>query len=131
MTFSLSFRHLSSSVQYLLAIGVLLCLFAGPVSAQQPPSAAAADNQQVLQTFLAKDMQSQPVATATSDQNRRWVMFVLGAPLLILLLITGGLGIAMGIYGKQVYLAHMICAGLSISLALAHAVVGLIWFRPF
>ena len=58
-------------------------------------------------------------------------MFALGAPLLMLLLITAGLGIAMGLYGKQVYVAHMIFAGLSLTLAIVHAVVGLVWFRPF
>jgi hypothetical protein len=58
-------------------------------------------------------------------------MFGLGAPLLILLLITGSLGVAMGVYGKPVYLAHMVCAGLSVTLAIVHAIVGLVWFRPF
>jgi len=48
-----------------------------------------------------------------------------------LLLVTGGLGVAMGVYGKQVFVAHMICAGLSMTLAIAHAIVGIVWFYPF
>jgi hypothetical protein len=51
--------------------------------------------------------------------------------LITLVLITGALGIAMGLYGKQVFVAHMVFAGLSISLAIVHAIVGLVWFYPF
>jgi hypothetical protein len=66
-----------------------------------------------------------------ADKTKRLVMFVMGVPLLILLLATAALGVAMGIYGKQVYVPHMICAGLSLTLALGHAVVGIVWFYPF
>jgi hypothetical protein len=96
-----------------------------PAEKNQPEDSGA----KVLQSFeheapgAAQDKQG--------DQTRRWVMFGLGAPLLLLLLATGALGIAMGVYGKPVYLAHMICAGLSITLAIVHAIVGLVWFLPF
>ena len=60
------------------------------------------------------------------------IIFLLGTPLIIMILITGGLGIAMGVYGKQqLFAAHMICAGLTITLALVHAVVSVVWFFPF
>ena len=109
-----------------LAMALGLCLALPAVAADPAP---ANDGAQVLQSFE----KAAPAADApdAGDQTRRWVMFFLGAPLLILLLITGGLGIAMGVYGKQVYLAHMICAGLSITLAIVHAIVGIVWFRPF
>ena len=58
------------------------------------------------------------------------MMFALAVPLLILLLITAGLGISMGLYGKDLFLPHLIFAGLSITLAIAHAIVGIVWFRP-
>jgi hypothetical protein len=58
-------------------------------------------------------------------------MFLLGVPLLIFLLITGVLGIAMGVYGKQVFVPHMVFAGLTVTLAVVHAIVGLVWFYPF
>jgi hypothetical protein len=114
----------------LAAAGLALAFAMGaplPAAAADPPQAN--DGAQVLQSF-ERDKPSAEPADAT-DQTRRWVMFALGSPLLILLLITGGLGIAMGVYGKQVYLAHMICAGLSITLAIVHAIVGIVWFRPF
>ncbi|WP_213035209.1 hypothetical protein [Candidatus Nitrotoga fabula] len=64
-------------------------------------------------------------------QKKQMVMFFLGVPLLIMLLITGGLGIAMGIYGKQVFMLHMVSAGLTITLAFVHAILGIVWFYPF
>jgi hypothetical protein len=115
----------------LAALGVLLAFGLGaalPTCAAADP-AQPNDGAQVLQSFERTAQGSdQPDA---ADQTRRWVMFALGAPLLILLLITGSLGIAMGVYGKPVYLPHMICAGLSITLAIVHAIVGIVWFRPF
>ncbi len=108
-----------------LALAFALC--APLPAAADPPQPN--DGAQVLQSFE----RTAPIAGPpdAGDQTRRWVMFALGAPLLILLLVTGGLGVAMGVYGKPVYLAHMICAGLSITLALVHAIVGIVWFRPF
>ena len=113
-----------------LALGVLLAWAACaglPAAAADP--AQPNDGAQVLQSFE----HTAPGADApdAADQTRRWVMFFLGAPLLLLLLVTGGLGIAMGVYGKPVFLAHMIFAGFSVTLAIVHAIVGLVWFRPF
>jgi hypothetical protein len=107
----------------------LACGFCASFPAMAADPAQPNDGAQVLQSF--ERTAQAPDQTDAGDQTRRWVMFFLGAPLLILLLITGGLGIAMGVYGKPVYLAHMICAGLSITLAIVHAIVGIVWFRPF
>lgn len=92
------------------------------------------ENSQVIQAFTAKPAEQPEEASledSAQEHTKRVVMFAMGIPLLILLFATGGLGIAMGIYGKQVFVAHMICAGLTMTLALAHAVVGLVWFYPF
>jgi hypothetical protein len=86
------------------------------------------DNSQVIQAFTSQEKQD---AVSVELQTKHLVMFVMGVPLLALLLVTGGLGIAMGVYGKQVFVAHMVCAGLSMTLAIAHAVVGIVWFYPF
>ncbi|MGD8592173.1 MAG: hypothetical protein PVF82_05035 [Gammaproteobacteria bacterium] len=86
------------------------------------------DNSQVIQAFTA---QEKPDAVSIEQQTKQLIMFVMGVPLLVLLLVTGGLGIAMGVYGKQVFVAHMVCAGLSMTLAIAHAIVGIVWFYPF
>jgi hypothetical protein len=96
-----------------------------PALAGAPPENGA----RVLQSFEKSAPAAAPADAG--DVTRRWVMFGLGIPLLLLILATAGLGIAMGIYGKPVYLAHMICASLTVTLAVVHAIVGLVWFRPF
>ena len=100
------------------------------------PSARADDNEQkgdsakVMEAFEQQASQIK-IDRPSTIQKKHLTMFLLGVPLLILLLITGALGIAMGIYGKQVFVLHMISAGLTITLAFAHAIVGVIWFYPF
>ncbi len=97
------------------------------------PNAAALperDGQTVLQAFGAAD-QPNHATRDTADHTKRQVMFLLGAPLLLMLLVTAGLGIAVGVFGKPLFLLHMICAGLSVTLAVVHAIVGLVWFNPF
>lgn len=83
-----------------------------------------------MQAFVTKEAKDSDIV-AIEDQTKRLIMFLMGVPLLILLIATTALGVAMGVYGKQVFLPHMICAGLSVTLAMAHAVVGIVWFYPF
>ena len=83
-----------------------------------------------MHAFTSQEVKDSDVI-AIDEKKKRLIMFFLGVPLLILLFTTGALGIAMGVYGKQVFVAHMICAGLSMTLALGHAVVGIVWFYPF
>jgi len=91
---------------------------------------APSENAHVLRGFTENQDELSEIV-AVSDQRKRQVMFFMGVPLLLLLLATGALGIAMGVYGKPVFVAHMVCAGLSMTLALAHAVAGVVWFYPF
>lgn len=88
------------------------------------------NNSQVIKQFVEKDTVESDILVI-KDQQKRLIMFSLGVPLLVFILITGVLGVAMGVYGKQVFVAHMVFAGLSITLAIAHAVVGVVWFYPF
>ena len=80
---------------------------------------------------FATDKSAKSELVQIEDQTKRLVMFVMGVPLLILIFVTAALGVAMGVYGKQVFVPHMVCAGLSLTLALGHAVVGIVWFYPF
>ena len=66
-----------------------------------------------------------------SDKRKREIMFYMGIPLLVMLITTAALGIAVGVYGKKLFLAHMVIASLSLCLAVAHAIVGIVWFFPF
>ena len=110
-----------------LLLSVLLAL-----NAVLPAHAAEAgpgnEGAQVLQSFE----KSQPAAVVDETlRTRHKVMFLLGIPLLVLLLITGALGVATGLFGKPLFVLHMLFAGLSVTLAIVHAIVGLVWFYPF
>jgi len=84
----------------------------------------------VLQAF-ENDRSAKSELVAIEDETKRLIMFIMGVPLLLLIIATVALGVAMVVYGKQVFVLHMICAGLSLTLATGHAVVGLVWFYPF
>ena len=88
------------------------------------------ESAQILQEFNKQHLETEH-AKAISDKTKQRIMFLLGVTLLTLVLITGGLGLAMGLYGKQVFVAHMVFAALSVTMAIIHAIVGLVWFYPF
>ncbi len=102
--------------------------FATGVLAKEAPAESAGI--EVMSAFTSAEVE-EGEAVAISDDTKRLVMFFMGVPLLLLLVATTALGVAMGVYGKPVFVAHMVCAGLSVTLAAAHAVVGLVWFYPF
>lgn len=92
--------------------------------------AGHAGDLRVMQQFNQdKDTLSEVVKIP--DREKHAILFGMGIALLILLISTAVLGIAMAVYGKQVFIAHMICAGLSVTLALAHSVAAIVWFFPF
>ena len=90
----------------------------------------AGDSAQILQAFNRQHRDAEHAKSIT-DKDKQRIMFLLGVLLITLVLVTGGLGIAMGLYGKPVFVAHMIFAGLSITMAIVHAIVGIVWFYPF
>ncbi len=122
-----------SGAAMLRRIGLLL---AAVVMLLGAPLAQAADapngtGTQVLEAFDRQQVQRVNDASALSDHKKQVIMFMIGLPLVVLLLITGALGIAMGVFGKPLFITHMIFAGLTMTLALVHVVVGLVWFYPF
>ncbi len=99
-----------------------------PAYAEKAP--AENDRTQIMRAFQQQFVAAeQEKSISVKDKHR--IMFILGVVLLVLLLTTGGLGIAMVVYGKQVFVIHMVFAGLSMSLAVIHAIVGIVWFFPF
>ncbi|MDX1812340.1 MAG: hypothetical protein R3240_10360 [Gammaproteobacteria bacterium] len=101
-----------------------------PEEQQSAESSQKSGESHVIQAFTSQeDIESEIVKI--DDQRKRQIMFAMGVPLLLFIFVTAGLGIAMGVFGKDVYIAHMIFAGLSLTLALGHAVVGVVWFWPF
>ena len=112
------------------AIIVAVMLMAVGMPVARAEEAPVNDSAQILQAFNKQHSESEH-AKAITDKDKQRIMFLIGVALFVLVMLTGGLGIAMGIYGKQVYVPHMICAGLSVTLAIVHAIVGLVWFYPF
>lgn len=121
-------REIFSKVLGLLL--VVLPLFLGMSAARAVDAPAKGESIQMMEAFDKQTPRADD-SNVLQDHKKHVIMFVLGVPLLILILITAGLGIAMVVYGKQVYMLHMIFAGLSVTLALAHLVTGLVWFYPF
>ena len=108
--------------------GLMAILSVFPAYAED--TTQAGDSAQILQAFNRQHREAEHAKSIT-DKDKQRIMFLLGVALITLVLITGGLGIAMGLYGKQVFVAHMVFAGLSVTLAIVHAIVGVVWFYPF
>lgn len=108
-----------------------LCIFVAPLAQAENKAPEKSNATQVIEAFDRQQIQKVDQGVALSDQKKRQVMFFLGVPLIILLLITGALGIAMAVYGKPLFVVHMIFAGLTVTLAIAHVIVGVAWFFPF
>ena|SRR5208282_3232607 len=112
-----------------LALALMMSIFVVPV-VRAADSPQKGDSVQIMEAFDRNATRIDD-ANVLSDHKKHVVMFFMGVPLLILVLITGALGIAMAVFGKQVFMMHMIFAGLTVTLALAHLVTGLVWFYPF
>lgn len=106
----------------------LSIMFVLPAHAEE--AAREGESAQILQAFNKQHRETEHAKSITDNDKQR-IMFLLGVVLITLVMITGGLGIAMGVYGKQVFVAHMVFAALSMTLAVVHAIVGLVWFYPF
>ena len=118
-------RH---SLRGLLASFLLLLCCAPLCSADTPPPATS-NGLQVLQQFG----RSQPPARASTiaDHEKQVIMFSIGIVLLCLLIGTASVGIATAIFAKPLFLLHMILAGLTVTVAIVHVIVGIVWFFPF
>lgn len=110
--------------------GLVLFLVAIFLGAMVSPPARANESQEVMQSFVNKE-QTVGKDVLISDKKKHQILFVMGILLLIGIIGAAGLGIAMAVFGKQVFVAHMIFAGFSVFLAIAHAVTAIVWFFPF
>ncbi len=114
-------------VSMLLAASLSL-VSALPAHAQEAPPSG--DSAQILQEFNAQN-RSDIREKAIPLKEKQQIMFLLGVAVILLVIMTGALGLAMGVFGKPVFVAHMVFAAFSITMAIVHAIVGLVWFYPF
>lgn len=106
----------------------LLWLFA-PLCMADSAAPATANGAQILEQFNRQQHPTGP--TAIADHEKQVIMFSIGAVLLVLLIGTASVGIAVGAFGKPLFLVHMLLAGLTVTVALIHVIVGMVWFFPF
>ncbi len=107
----------------------LLLLWFGlmaPAVAQQE-SEAASDSLQVLKPFVEEEVDREMF----TEQEKHQILFYMGVLLLLLLILTVVFGVGMVLFEKPWFVGHMVSAGLTFTLALAHAVAATVWFFPF
>lgn len=90
--------------------------------------AYANERQQVMEGF-ANTKADERIQASLKEKHQ--ILFFMGILLLIAIFATAILGISMAVYGKQVFVLHMVCAGFSVFLATAHAITAVVWFYPF
>jgi len=88
------------------------------------------DAVQVMEAFNQQAAEAQK-SYEMSEKDQHEVLFFMGAALLVLILATAYFGINMVVFDKPFFVQHMVCAGLAVTLALAHAVAAVVWFYPF
>ena len=114
----------------LLAMCVVLLAWAPLCRAESAPPDTT-NGAKILEQFGRQQPQRATGVTTIAEHEKQVIMFSIGAVLLTLLIGTASVGIAVAIFGKPLFLVHMILAGLTVTVALIHVVVGLVWFFPF
>ncbi len=121
--------YLRLFVASLLLLGFL---FISPAYGSAEGAAAEPVNEraEVLSSFLAEE-QGSLVESFNERREQHKILFYMGVLLLVFVLLTAGFGVSMAMLGKEVFVPHMICAGVTVFLSIAHAVVAVVWFFPF
>lgn len=122
-------RHRARKVLVGLCLPIFMALPAPAVLAQEQAERGD-DALEIMETFNQQLLEGQEVYELT-DEDKQTILFFMGIALLLLLIGTAYLGVSMVVFGKEVFVAHMICAGLTVTLGLAHAVAAVVWFFPF
>ncbi len=111
----------------LLWMGVLSLSISGLAAEPVNGEAGQADVQLMQQFDTEEELAPE---RAISTQRKHEILFLMGAALLLLIFVTAGLGMAMALWEKDVFTWHMLSAGLTVTLAIVHAVVSFVWFYP-
>lgn len=112
----------------LFLLSLCLMLFSPPILAQEKQRID--DTVEVMENYNQQALAEQQTY-AVKDEVKHKILFFMGVTLLVLLCSTAYLGVSMVVFNKEVFVPHMICAGLTVTLGIAHAVVAIVWFFPF
>ncbi len=117
------------STLFIVLLSLLLTTFNATASATD--DAQSENNAHaVLAPFIDKE-EVLGEAVAIDDEQKHLILFYMGVVLLFLILATAIIGLQMALFGKQLFVQHMISAGFTVFLSLAHAVTAIVWFFPF
>ena len=109
-----------------LVLVALLCAFSSLVVS----NAHAASESEVMSSFNAEE-KAKKDASDIEEQTKHEILFWMGIILLVLIIATAAVGINMAFFGKELFVHHMVLAGGTVFLSLAHAVTAIVWFYPF
>ncbi len=126
---SRSFKSLLSRLCPLFVLWLLVIVPAG--AAPESNSHVQADDSSIVMEVFNEQALAKAEAYELSDERKHQILFIMGVALLVLLGLTAYFGIAMGIGGRDLFVPHMVSAGLALTLSLAHAVTAVVWFFPF
>jgi len=119
----------------LLCLGILGWLLSLPVlaGASQTTDSATPAMAQSSETVMQQFASDVEISAERKIETKRkhQILFLMGISLLVLLALTGTFGVAMVAFDKNVFIPHMIFAGLSLTLAAVHAATSIAWFWPY
>ncbi len=128
-------NHLLAALTLLL-LGVFSTSATASVGSASEPIAASSSNAAAETEHFADVMdqfneeRALAAERAISMKSKHQILFWMGGALLCLVLLAASFGIAMGIFDKDVFVWHVLSAGLATTLAVVHGVVAFVWFYP-
>ncbi len=99
-------------------------------SKAQPAASGTSADIMAIQTFNKRRYDELGLLKVEAQRKHK-ILFIMGVCLLLGIFTTTGLGLAMALGDKPVFMWHMAAAGITVTLAIAHAVTSMIWFFPF
>lgn len=121
---------MNSSKLFLVLIVTCLMVFAPSYAAHAQNNQNEQMSSEAMMQQFAGELEESP-ERKIETQRKHEILFMMGIALLILLFMTGGLGVAMAAFDKEVFIAHTIVAGLTLTLAAVHAATSIAWFWPY
>ncbi len=119
-----------SQLLFMLMLVIIPVFFSASNVAASDVVSEHESDMKIMRGFADQQAEEGEAVKISDKEKHRWLFFM-GASLLLLILSTASFGIATGVFGKNYFVAHMVTAGLTVTLALAHAVAATVWFYPF
>jgi len=121
-------RKMIAFLKPLFGCWMVLHLLSVPLYAADKDARGEAPSQ-VMEAFN-KATEEKTGAYDVSAHRKQQIMFIMGIALLVFIATTVSLGVAMVVFRKPVFVPHMIFAGFSLTLAIVHSIVAIVWFFP-